>query len=344
MSMLWVSLFAAIGLIFFAPDRCEWSSIQLFRSVFGRGLLVDVLNAREESIWSNWEAKARKHSGGVEPAMLEITVVTSLSDMTSIDLTKPFLAKNMSNGDVLTIMDMLTPPLSDLKVDYFSDARRKNTVPDAFGPVGEIVTRILEGGPEKFGTQMILKAFPVVMERFLNENKWLEAIFGFQRVEVWRKMGSTVTVPVFMSRGMKSDPAKKTLGETTRTDLHCEPISNLVAQTVGGKVWTLIEPQYSYLLRPTVAPDGRAYFYSNLDPFDPQALASVPRYEVTTQKGDVLYVPTWTWHRVQYLPDITAVSISLFEFVPSSFFFNNCYFAATLVPNLIKELLGIKMQ
>lgn len=326
-----------------APDLLQWSSIQLFRSVFGRTLLCGQLDSIERSIWLKWEEDHRKESESAASYLLDIPEVTSLSGMARVDLARPFLARNMSRRDVLTIEDMLTAPLSELRVDYFSDARRKNTVPDAVGAVGEIASKIVAGGPEKLGTQMILKAFPTVMDRFLNENAWLVGVFGQKRVDTWRRLGPTVTVPVFMSRGRSTGPGE-TLSGTTRTDLHCEPISNLVAQTVGEKAWTLIEPRHSHLLRPTVAPDGRAYFYSSLDPFDPKALAHVPRYEVITKAGDVLYVPTWTWHRVQYLPDVTAVSISLFEFVSSDFVSNNALFAVSLIPNLFKELIGIKTQ
>ena len=328
----------AVSLLILGGPAAEWSGIQLARSVLGRTFCAKLLDRREEQIWGNWERSLLEES----PALLPIPLVTAGTDLRTVDLRRPFLAKNLSHADVLTIQDLLTPPLSELKVDYFSDARRKNTVPDAFGAVGAVVARILDGGPEKFGTQMILKAFPVVMERFLDENEWLSTVFGAGRVQTWRRMGGTVTVPVFMSRGRAASGAS--LRDTTRTDLHCEPISNLVGQTVGEKAWTLIEPKYSHLLRPTVAPDGRAYFYSSVDPYDPSALSHVPRYEVVTQAGDVLYVPTWTWHRVQYLPEVTAVSISLFEFVPSSFLTNNPLFAVSLIPNLIKEAIGIKTQ
>ena len=147
-----------------------------------------------------------------------------------------------------------------------------------------------------------------------------------------------VTVPVFMATGQPN----KGLKETTRTDLHCEPIANLVFQTQGEKVWTLVEPQHSQYLKPTLAPDGRAYFYSSLDPLSSTSLDHVPRYEVKTQAGDIMYVPTWTWHRVEYLPGITAISVSLFEFNTYEFMVNNPLFAVTLFPNIVKELLGFK--
>ena len=98
-------------------------------------------------------------------------------------------------------------------------------------------------------------------------------------------LGLTLTVPVFMARGKSSESSaasssSSSLAKTTRTDLHCEPIGNVVVQLHGSKRWTLVHPDHSWMLKPTVSPDGRAYFFSNLDPLDPNALAHVPRYEV----------------------------------------------------------------
>jgi hypothetical protein len=326
------------------PGAVEWAIIQVFRSVAGRAMLEGRLQGREEALWAQWEGASRDLAWAA-PGLLDIPLVTPDTKPGDIDLSRPFLAKNMSAATVLSIQDLLTPPLRDLEIDYFIDARKRNTVPDGRGLVGDIVSRMQKGGADKLGTQMILKAFPGIMEQFLDSNPWLADIFGVQRVAAWRAMGTTVTSPVFASRGRGVNPtASQSLDGTTRTDLHCEPISNLIGHTAGAKTWTLVEPKYSYLLRPTIAPDGRAYFYSSLDPFDPNALSHVPRYEVLAEKGDILYVPTWTWHRIQYLPDITAVSISIFEFVPSSFLRNNGMFAISLIPNLIKEVVGIKAQ
>jgi hypothetical protein len=194
---------------------------------------------------------------------------------------------------------------------------------------------------------------PQVIDRMVSSNSWLVDIFGDFRVNsIWANVGKrgtlgsvmanlVVTVPVFMATGQKNDA---NLEETTRTDLHCEPIANLVYQTEGEKTWTLIDPAYSRLLKPTLAPDGRAYFYSQLDPLQSNSLEHAPRWEIKTIAGDVMYVPTWTWHRVEYLEGITAVSVSLFEFRGGEFMMNNFVFAMTLIPNLIKELLGLKLQ
>ena len=192
--------------------------------------------------------------------LLEIQLIRSATELSSMDLSRPFLAKNMSKADSLTIQSLLNPPLSQLETDYFTDARRKNTVPDATGRVGDVVSRIIAGGPEKIGTQMILIVFPEILQRFLEVNSWLSSVFGVDRVNTWREMGVSVTVPVFISRGKAIDQSHNTLQNTTRTDLHCEPISNLVGQTVGeknGPLWNQNIPTFYVQLSPRM--DGRIF-------------------------------------------------------------------------------------
>ena len=50
------------------------------------------------------------------------------------------------------------------------------------------------------------------------------------------------------------------------------------------------------------------------------------------------------WHQVRYLPGVTAVSMSLFEFVGGEFLGNNPLFAFSVIPNLVKEAVGLKTQ
>ena len=38
------------------------------------------------------------------------------------------------------------------------------------------------------------------------------------------------------------------------------------------------------------------------------AVSMVNRYSAVTEPGDLLYVPTWWWHRVDYLPDETSLT------------------------------------
>lgn len=350
-----------------------WHVIQILRSIFHKNIFFTFFNSLESSIWLNWEKNSpfqssisTSSSSSPSPSLSSsffnttLLTITSWDDLSKINLNKPFLIRNITSyTNILTLNDLLTSPIADLEIDYFIDATIINTVPNSYDQVGKIITKIMNGGPEKIGTQMIIKHFPEIIVRFVDQNPWLQKVFGENRIKQWKEISPVMTFPVFVSRGRSTSSTSSTSSSTTsttstssnsitktttRTDLHCEPISNVVLQTVGKKKWTLVEPQYSHLLRPTISPDGRAYFYSALDPFDSHALDKVPHYEIITEEGDLLYVPTWTWHRIDYSPDITAVSISIFHFIPSDYLMRNPIFAMTLIPNLIKEALGIKEQ
>lgn len=94
-----------------------------------------------------------------------------------------------------------------------------------------------------------------------------------------------------------------------------------------------------------MAPDGRAYFYSSLSPSAAaERLALLERFEVVAEAGDLLYLPTWTWHRVDYLDGVVALSVSLFHFRPLDFVARHAKLAALAAPNLAKELVGWKTQ
>ena len=70
----------------------------------------------------------------------------------------------------------------------------------------------------------------------------------------------------------------------------------------------------------------------------------LPRYAVTTNPGDALWVPPWTWHRVDYGSGGLSVAASLFHFRPVDFVQRQPFFAFAIVPNMVKELLGWKTQ
>lgn len=128
------------------------------------------------------------------------------------------------------------------------------------------------------------------------------------------------------------------------TGLHCEPIGNVAVQISGARQWTLIDPKYSQLLRPMGSPDGRGYFASASASF-----SHVPRYEVRTLPGDAIWIPTWTWHRVDYVSDESAkssvsIGASLFHFRPLDFFRRNPLYAVLILPSLVGELIGTRMQ
>ena len=92
--------------------------------------------------------------------------------------------------------------------------------------------------------------------------------------------------------------------QASRTDLHAEPIGSATLALSGSKVWTLVPASESHLLRPSVASDGRAFFRTRRAHGAGGALAiaesGAAHYVVEQSAGDVLWVPTWCWHRVDY--------------------------------------------
>jgi ribosomal protein L16 Arg81 hydroxylase len=70
----------------------------------------------------------------------------------------------------------------------------------------------------------------------------------------------------------------------------------------------------------------------------------VETYEIVLEAGDIMYLPPWTWHRVDYIPDVTALSVSFFHVRYYDLLMQNPLFASTIVPNMVKELVGWKTQ
>jgi hypothetical protein len=92
---------------------------------------------------------------------------------------------------------------------------------------------------------------------------------------------------------------------------------------------------------PSVSPDGRAFFASWAT--DPSRLA--PSYEVVTEAGDALWVPVWTWHKVDYIDSKdVALGASLFHFRPVDFWKNNPLYAFLIIPAMLMEVTGFKKQ
>lgn len=101
---------------------------------------------------------------------------------------------------------------------------------------------------------------------------------------------------------------------------------------------------FSKYLHPHIAEDGRAYYFSSHDPFDIDTLQKIPKYEIITDMGDALFVPPWFWHRVDYDQPGVSLAGSLFHFRPWEFFLNNPLYSVLIIPNLIKEVLRLKLQ
>ena len=167
------------------------------------------------------------------------------------------------------------------------------------------------------------------------------------------------------------DPAT---GSIPVTGLHCEPIANVAVQLWGSRTWTLVDPEHSWKLRPSISGDGRSFYPSWISPED--LAARVPRYVTTTTPGDALWLPTWTYHKVDYVYHETdgdggdgadaqlsprqqppgqqqqqllhahhlSIGASLFHFRPIDYVRRNPLFALLLIPSLVRELAGIKTQ
>lgn len=207
-SFILAILFLLTSLVFTLLDTSslKWASLQVFKSVFNASLGQQI-TAAEESVWMKWEADSEadmeaKHSTN----LLHIPTYTrdDISSLPAIDFSLPFIIRNMSqsNTSVLSLERLKSPPLGNLSIEYFSDARKRLLVPDRQDTLAVIMEKILSGGPEKIGTQMIIHAFPSILQQYLKENEeWLKVIFGGERVRLWQEVGPTVTVPVFVSKG-----------------------------------------------------------------------------------------------------------------------------------------------
>lgn len=252
----------------------------------------------------------------------------------------------------------------DLIIPYFTDARKYGALsPDAHAPVKEIVANITKGDPLKIGTQLVVQKYPELV-REVAPTDIVTALFGshFQPKDVVNAFGISflpplTTVPLFVAKAI---PNSNQQTQNAFTALHCEPIGNVAVQLEGEKQWTLVSPQYSFWVKPSASPDGRAFFASGMT--SEQQLAKVPRYYATTSAGDAMWVPTWTWHRVDYTTKSSttttdaaapqgdhdsgylAIGASLFHFRPTEFVFNNQLFAMLIIPNLIKEVLQFNTQ
>lgn len=91
-------------------------------------------------------------------------------------------------------------------------------------------------------------------------------------------------------------------GEIGGTPLHSAGLGNFFRQLAGVRNWTLISPEYSYLVRPV-----HGFLYSNAfgiyNAWKPKKFKAhmehIPKQHVTLHPGDVLYIPPWWWHEIQ---------------------------------------------
>jgi hypothetical protein len=241
----------------------------------------------------------------------------------------------------------------NLTIPYFVDASAPYALsPDSSAPTSEIIANMTKGHPHKIGTQWIVQTFPELIQE-VAPTALVTPLFGnyFRPENVqgsgpFRLFPALTTVPVFVARTGATNKAECTTDLNCepahpRTDLHCEPIGNLAVQLQGEKKWSLVSPVHTFRLDPAVAPDGRAFFASFSS-----SIKHIPRYQVAQKAGDALWVPPWTWHRVDYVGDTHEIAIggSLFHFRLGDFLRNNPLFALLIIPNLIKEVIGGNSQ
>ena len=274
----------------------------------------------------------------------------------------------------LSLEGLLQNPL---EIPYFTDARERSLSPDHQASVRDIVRNITMGAPHKIGSQLVLENDPELIHEVAPLDIVIELFGEYFSADHIRGSGpfnlfpAITTVPLFIAKYSQGPKhfTPSDFGNTNKnaytnantnantsanapqpfTALHCEPIGNIAVQLSGQKKWTLVQPEYSYQIKPSISPDGRAFFVSESE----QINVNVPSYTTITGAGDALWVPTWTWHRVDYIAsdsddddddDEISIAASLFHFRMLDFVRNNPLFAWLIVPSIAKELLGINTQ
>jgi hypothetical protein len=271
----------------------------------------------------------------------------------------------------------------DLVVPYFETADQPDALtPTAHAPVSEIIQGMLNGKAYKIGSQLIVQENPEWLQELTGprciqdigtgKNLLSELFgnhFGKEHLQQGRFLPATTTVPVFVAKSTSPKQTVAQIQHTITTGLHCEPIGNVAFQMEGEKEWTLVAPEHSARLEPSLGADGRAYFASSIQvrsSSEDESLSDVltkrqiPHWTVVIKASDALWVPTWTWHRVDYrqqdqaacaeettcgrTTNILAIGGSIFHFRAWDFLRRNPLYAVLIAPALVKELVGITTQ
>jgi len=262
---------------------------------------------------------------------------------------RPLLLRNIidHNRTGRILMERLSQ--EELRIPYFLNAASETALsPDGVAPIMDILYNISQGKPHKIGSQLYFQKYPEFISQLAPP--LLTELFGHhfapQHLKSHFGLPPLTTVPLFVASVSASPHANVNRNHIKhpRTALHCEPIGNLAIQVLGRKQWTLIDSRHWKALRPKLSPDGRAYFIAQN-----QHSSTVPVYKLTTQPGDALWVPTWTWHRVDYSSNVNtdqpiSIGASLFHFRSLEFAANNPLFASLILPALLQEIVGFKTQ
>lgn len=323
----------------------QWLPISSLKTIF------------QDSAWKYWEESLKTQQWQPQ-AIPTVDVQQHIDDLSSyLEATygkdwrsRPLLLKGLWNSTLnnpnrhLSMKGLLQEKLT---IPYFTDSRLKDALsPDSHGRVQDIVHNISLGMPHKIGTQLLVQTYPDLIHE-VAPTEIVTHLFGdyFQPEHVkgmgpYHAFPGLTTVPVFIASGrVAADERGENVASQAYTGLHCEPIGNVAVQLSGQKRWTMVRPEFSFLIKPKLAPDGRAFFASDGD------YSSVPFYDVITKAGDAIWVPTWTWHRVDYIDSHDmAIGGSLFHFRFFDYVINNPLFALLIVPAIFLELVGYKTQ
>lgn len=138
----------------------------------------------------------------------------------------------------------------------------------------------------------------IPQQLLLDQNPAFNEYFGIPRSNAYFPVMGRPSKPVlsFLILG---------LGAGLNANYHCEEGPNWYLAVSGSKRWTLIEPEYSWLLYPAARGDGMRRFAEfradeQGEPSDRDAYPLVeyaPRYEFDLHPGDVLFFPAWMWHK-----------------------------------------------
>lgn len=124
----------------------------------------------------------------------------------------------------------------------------------------------------------------------------------------------------FKSRFSMGDQTFLFIGEgDTKTPMHGAISHTAFVQIKGKKRWVICAPNERFFLDPVAA--RALYFYTNADinnPIDPEypLLPYVRKYDVIMDEGDVLWLPSFTWHHVENVTSTIGVAFkyqNLFE-------------------------------
>jgi len=205
-----------------------WAAAQCINALSPFRSRSALAQALEASSWAHWEAG--RHGQRFAPNEVDELRIGEVPASRS----RPFIVRGLLNGsgsDMVGRYDWLVEsPVGDLVIDYFSNASRLDgLVPDARGTLRDVVTAILDGGPQKLGTERVFRSYPNLLHQLDVAERAGPLLGGAAHIAPAR-IGLLLTVPIFLATG----------APLARTDLHCEPIGNLVLNLAGRKTWTLV--------------------------------------------------------------------------------------------------------